>query len=191
MLRELRERFLLWITLLLVVFSCEMAHARSATIDYQDCLGTYDDWRAPDRVRPRVKKVLCDFLRDYPEYTFIRHSDWRPLMSVGDVDHDQGVARSQHSYGRALDFRLDSYQGMTRIERLTTFQEQSEEFNFWLVLNGHECGGLGEYPQSHNPFLHYDTYGLDLGEKCGRRWGRLSGKYVDIDLARDWLESQL
>lgn len=192
MLRELRKSVVMWITLLMVVFSCEVAHANGHWNDVtvKKCLDDYRDWKAPWLVLFQVKRIMCEFLEDHPEYSFIRHSDWRALVEQP-IHGEHNVSKSQHTYGKALDFRLDTYEGMDRYEILATYQEQSENFYFWLYLNGYECGGVGEYPQSHNPFIHFDIHGLLDNGKCGRRWGRIDGKYVSIDIARDWLSNNL
>ena len=80
---------------------------------------------------------------------------------------------------------------MTRGEKLIAYRQSTQDFKFYLGSKGYECGGFGKYPDSNNPFCHYDTFGLAPGEKCGRRWGRLNGQYVGIQVAEDWLDEQI
>lgn len=174
--------------ILVGVFYCQPSHA--IPYEFYHCFGDYEGWTAPEKVEYRLKRLICDFLEEHPEFTFVHHSDWRAKGAL--VDYPENfVAVSQHTTGRALDFRLDPYDGFNRNEKLTFHWNGKEYFMDWMKRKGRTCLGFGYYPDTGHPFYHVDTYGCDPGEKRGRRWAVIGGREVGIPYAEDWVLRQL
>lgn len=146
------------------------------------CLNFYGELDHPDYVQEDIKKVVCDFLL-FSGATYVHHSGYRgplrnSLHSYGETCEDErhGVKKSQHDLGKALDFRISSYQGMDREERVCQFLEDWEMMFAWLDDLGHiDRMGIGCYHTTTNPFFHWDTRGSKA------RWCRINGKYVGLE----------
>ena len=119
------------------------------------------DFTAFNRVNPALLGILCVLIQDpIQNWEYVHHSDWRP-------------ERSYHHSAAAIDFRLDSYKGKGRCARLRSHNRQ------WDALKEHlhnagllDKSGIGRYPFSLNPFIHWDLRGTKA------RWVRVNGKYV-------------
>ena len=105
--------------------------------------------------------------------------------------HHDDVRLSQHKFGRALDFHLTDYIGMSDCRRLYHFHQDFIALADWMVFTEYEKMGLGIYPQWNNPGFHLDTLGLDPGEQANRRWSQIDGEYVPYIYGVEWLSSEL
>ena len=153
-------------------------------LTFEECFKGFKNFRAPDKMETRLLTIVCNFLEDHPELEYFHHSDWR--------------AKSAHPLGRALDFHLSDYEGMTDCEKQIQAYDDHQKIMDWMEINGLLKMGYGFYPQRQNPkpgqfnpFCHWDTFGLDAGEKEGRRWAKLNGKYVSFEKGLVWWENRL
>ena len=133
---------------------------------YSHCFD-FDQFYDPLEVNPALLSTICNFT-SLTGRTYIHHSDYRPL-------------RSEHHYGNALDFRVNSYAGMNRRQRLIQYRKDLGNLQEFLNAIGlTDKVGLGIYPQSPNPFFH-----LDLRGKKGR-WAEINNEYVGWHLGIEW-----
>ena len=165
--------------------------------NWEKCYGNYEGWRAPLRVSSKIKDLVCQYYLAHPWRTYIHHSGWRPAQLVDweekDTYHGDGQmeGKSFHIVGRALDHRGVDYSGMTECQKYLAFRDFYEEIELWRLADRTEDRGFGIYVTTANPFVHEDEVGLLPGEKKGRRWGRIHGKYVAIQVAKDWLDEKI
>ena len=129
---------------------------------------TREHFQYPDLLHHDILLLLSSVIRQHPEpYELIIHDDFRMV--------------SQHTLGLAVDFRLHSYQGMTKCERLDQWYFDFLVLSDSLMILGREDSvGFGIYPDQNNPFFHLDARGSRA------RWGRIGGSYVGLDYALDW-----
>ena len=172
--------FDLWpraILILMAVFLLNVATAKASVGDYRTlnhCFNDFRDFRAPEKLNFKNLSDVCDFLTLYNKEYF-HHSGWRE--------------KSLHPAGRALDAHFTDYSSMDRRQRLIAFYMDVLLWKAHLENTGNQCKGFGIYPDSLNPFIHIDEPTPTM--KCGRRWGRLGGRYVSIKTAEDWLLKEL
>lgn len=165
--------------------------------DLEKCYGAYVGWRAPMLVSYKIKDLVCQYYLAHPWRTYIHHSGWRPpqILDWEELETYHGDGRMEgksfHYDGRAQDHRGVDYSSMTKCQKYLAYRDFIEEIELWRIESKTECMGFGIYVTTPNPFVHEDEVGLAAGEKCGRRWGRIHGKYVAIQLAKDWLNEKI
>lgn len=147
---------------------------RSEEERLDDCFHQFKDFNHPERIERRLLLIVCEMLED-TGLGYFHHSDFRV---------------SQHETGRALDFHLSDYVGLNYQNRLRTFDEDFLTLHTWINDN-YPAMGFGFYPQWNSPGFHLDTFGLDAGEKEGRRWSHIGGRYVGFQVGLDWLDQEL
>lgn len=167
---------------------------RYATLD--ECLNHYQDWTAPLLIKQEIKDLACDFFQKNLDFSYQHHDDARfkkqwDEESLDGYHGDEMDDKSQHYNFIALDYSGIDVKGMTKCEKYIACDNFFKAHDQWLIESGKECAGNGIYPQQHRCFVHLDTHGLRPGEKCGRRWSRINGRYVSIEKGRAWLAKRV
>ena len=162
----IRSLFLFILTFSLYAHDGDWTELNLKTFNY--CFD-FKKFNVPGEVNPALLSTVCFFLIS-TNRQYIHHSDYRPL-------------RSEHHFGNALDFRVHSYIGMTKREKLIQYKKDLADFQEFLETLGlTKKVGLGIYPQSNNPFFHLDL----RGEKG--RWAEIDEQYVAWAIGIQWLE---
>lgn len=176
---------------LLAIFTTQTTRADEQ--DLKRCFNDYKGWRSPEKVKLRIKELVCDFYMAHPQYKYHHHSGWRgpSLTEWMQEEGEEKLAASQHTFGRALDHRGVDYRGMDRCQKLMAYKNFVNDVEFWRLGTDTDDMGFGIYPSSTRPFIHEDSLGLDPGEPQMRRWARVHGKYIGIREGYRWLETEI
>ena len=152
--------------------------------NYDKCLN-FKTWTAPKEVNPALFPIICGFVEKHGK-TFVHHSDKRPGPS-----HSPGSSRaSKHITAEAIDFRVDTYEGMDKCEKWRTFADSTLLFVGDLELQGVMCSvGFGFYPDQNNPFWHCDSRGCKP-DGTPSTWSRIAGKYQSLTYGVNWIVAQ-
>ena len=139
------------------------------------------DFKYPEKLDFNVVALL-EIIAKVLEPNFLKvTSDWRS------ADHGQRtksfttlmlIHDSYHHKGKAVDFILDSYQGLSRCEKYELYGERLVQIE--AVLENLEITdkvGLGIYLDAkYTPFFHIDTRGYEA------RWTRdFNGEYISYE----------
>ena len=136
----------------------------------QPCPEIYD---VPD-VNRKVKDIVCDFIT-WASASYIHHSGKRMRLGT-----------SRHNSGDALDFRIQSYEGMDRHTKLSLWNVDLNLFiHYFMTHKAYEPLGLGVYCDSPNPFFHVDTRDEHAD------WSRIRGRYRPFSECLTWIHNQL
>ena len=109
----------------------------------------------PEKLDEEVLRLLHGIVREVGGRLIV-HSDHRQAE-----DEARSVTiNSMHTLGKAVDFRLDNYGGLSRLERLEIYYRKTLLIeDFLKKYDIFDRVGLGIYPYTWNPFWHIDTRG--------------------------------
>ena len=126
-------------------------------------------------IQEEIRDVVCGFIT-WANVQYIHHSGLR---------HGPKGA-SRHNTGHALDFRINSYEGMRRRQKLGMWNVDVSLFiHYFMHQHSGLDLGLGIYCDSNNPFFHVDVREKDA------TWSRIGGKYLSFQHCLDWLHNEL